>query len=394
MNEVRLGVIGIGNMGSEHCRTILAGKVPSLRITAVADRREDRRAWAKETFPDNTAIFGEGDELIASGLCDAVLIATPHYQHPTLAIKAFENGLDVLSEKPIGVYTKEVRREIAAAEKSGRVFALMFNQRTNCVYRKMREIIKSGELGAIKRVNWTITDWYRTQRYYDSGSWRATWAGEGGGVLINQCPHQLDLLWWLFGMPTRIRAFCHIGKWHKIEVEDDVTAYMEFPSGATGVFITSTADLPGVNRLEATFDRGTIICDGSKLELWRIPVSEREFCFTSEDAFGVIEKTHEEVKTDGENPQHLGVLRAFTEHLINGAPLIAEGAEGINSLMISNAMYLSSWEGREVTLPIDEDEFLKLLDEKRSNSKLKETKDITYRTDHSFGGQILPEEKA
>ncbi|MDD2647905.1 MAG: Gfo/Idh/MocA family oxidoreductase, partial [Eubacteriales bacterium] len=197
-----------------------------------------------------------------------------------------------------------------------------------------------------------------------------------------------------FGMPTKIRAFCHIGKWHKIEVEDDVTAYMEFPSGATGVFITSTADLPGVNRLEVTFDRGRIICDGSSLELWRIPVSEREFCFTSEDAFGVVEKTHEKIETDGENPQHLGVLRAFALHILTGAPLIAEGAEGINSLMISNAMYLSSWEGKDVSLPIDEDEFLKLLDEKRAHSAIKTGKDVTYKTDHSFGGQILPEDKA
>ncbi|MDD2648780.1 MAG: Gfo/Idh/MocA family oxidoreductase, partial [Eubacteriales bacterium] len=203
MNVVRLGVIGIGNMGSEHCRTILAGKVAGLRITAVADRREDRRRWAEEAFAKSAAVFSEGEELIDSGLCDAVLIATPHYQHPTLAIKAFSKGLDVLSEKPIGVYTKEVRREIEAAQKSGRTFALMFNQRTNCVYRKLREIIESGELGIVKRVNWTITDWYRTQRYYDSGTWRATWAGEGGGALINQCPHQLDLLWWLFGMPTK-----------------------------------------------------------------------------------------------------------------------------------------------------------------------------------------------
>ncbi len=389
MDEVRLGIIGIGNMGSEHCRSLLAGKAPRLRLCAVADRRQDRRDWAKATLPQGVRIFDEGEKLIDADVVDAVLIATPHYQHPTLATRAFSRGLHVLSEKPIGVYTLAVREEIAAAKKSGRTFALMFNQRTNCVYRRLRELIMSGELGKLKRVNWTITDWYRTQRYYDSGSWRATWAGEGGGALLNQCPHQLDLLQWLFGLPTKVRAFCHVGKWHHIEVEDDVTAYMEFPGGATGVFITSTGDLPGVNRLEVTLERGRVVCDGSSLTLYRIPVNEREYCFTAEEAFSGIKPTCEQVPTDGENPQHVGVLRAFADHILDGAPLVAEGEEGIHSLMLSNAMYLSSWTDAAVTLPIDEERFYALLQKRQQGSAVKTGGDVTYNTDHSFGGAIV-----
>ena len=388
-----MGIIGIGNMGSEHCRSIMAGKVPHLRLTAVADRREDRRAWAKETLQGDVRIFDEGDALIDAECCDAVLIATPHYQHPVLATRAFEKGLHVLSEKPIGVYTLAVRQEIEAAKKSGKTFALMFNQRTNCVYRRLKQLVDTGELGKVKRVNWTITDWYRTQKYYDSGAWRATWAGEGGGALLNQCPHQLDLLQWLFGLPEKVRATCHVGKWHHIEVEDDVTAYLEFPGGATGVFITSTGDLPGVNRLEVTLEKGRVVCDGETLVCWRIPVNEREYCFSSAGAFSDITPTRELIPTDGQNPQHVGVMNAFADHILFGAPLVAEGEEGVNSLMLSNAMYLSDWLGKDVTLPIDEKLFLKLLDERRAASHLKAGGDVTYNTDHSFGGRIVPDEQ-
>ena len=253
MENVRIGIIGIGNMGSSHVKWIMAGEIEHLVLTAVADIREERRAWVRETYPD-VAVFDDAEALMTSGLVDAVLIATPHYLHPPLAIAALNHGLHVMSEKPAGVYTKAVREENELARKSDKTFAIMFNQRTHCMYRKVKEIIASGELGALRRVNWLITDWFRTQYYYDSGSWRATWDGEGGGVLLNQCPHNLDLLQWMVGMPVRVRAFTHNGKWHNIEVEDDVTAYMEFENGATGVFITSTGDMPGDNRLEIVME--------------------------------------------------------------------------------------------------------------------------------------------
>ena len=232
MEQVRLGIIGLGNMGTCHVETIQKGDVPEVCITAVADRREVRRAWARENVP-GAAVFEEGSDLIHSGLCDAVMVVVPHYQHPGLSIEALQAGLHVLCEKPAGVYTKQVREMNEVASASDKTFAIMFNQRTNPAYQKIHDMVNSGELGALKRVNWIVTDWYRTQIYYDSGSWRATWKGEGGGVLLNQCPHQLDLLQWICGLPVKVQAFCHEGKWHDIEVEDDVTAYMEFANGAT-----------------------------------------------------------------------------------------------------------------------------------------------------------------
>ena len=384
MTKVRLGIIGVGNMGSGHAANILAGKCPEIELTAVADRREARRQWAKDTLPEGTAIFEEGSDLIQSGLCDAVHICTPHYQHPTLAMEAFAAGLHVMCEKPAGVYTKAVREMNEAAEKSGKVFAMMFNQRTNCVYRKMHEMVHSGQLGELKRVNWIITDWYRTQIYYDSGDWRATWEGEGGGVLLNQCPHQLDLLQWICGLPKTVQAFCQEGKWHDIEVEDDVTAYLQFANGATGVFVTTTGDAPGTNRFEVTGTLGKLVCENDKLTFWKLAQDEREFCRTATEGFAQPQCQQVEVETDGENPQHVGVLNAFAGKILHGTPLVAEGTEGLGGLTLSNAMHLSSWLGRAVDILFDEELFLSELNKRRATSRKKESKDITFSTEGTY----------
>ena len=384
MDEVRLGIIGIGGMGSGHAVNIVKGEVPHMRLTAVADISEARLAWAKKTLPESVKRFSDGREMIDSGECDAVLIATPHYFHPEFVIYALTHGLHAISEKPAGVYTKQVREMNAVAEKSDKVFAIMFNQRTNCVYRKLHEMIESGELGALKRVNWIITDWYRTQSYYDAAGWKATWDGEGGGVLLNQCPHQLDLLQWLCGLPVKVRAFCHEAKWHDIEVEDDVTAYIEFANGATGVFVTTTGDAPGTNRLELTFEMGKIVCEHNKLIFDRLSENERTFCKTAENGFAQPECEHREVETDGKNEQHMGVLRAFTDRILNGGKLIAEGKEGINGLLLSNAMFLSSWLGKEVSIPFDEDLFLEELNKRRKLSKKKEGNGKVFDTEGTY----------
>jgi len=248
----------------------------------------------------------------------------------------------------------------------------MYHQRTNRLYRKLREVVQSGELGEIRRVNWIITNWYRTQSYYNSGGWRATWSGEGGGVLLNQCPHNLDLWQWICGMPSKIQAFCHEGKWHDIEVEDDVTIYAEYPNGATGVFITSTGDAPGTNRLEITMDKGHIVCENNELKLYKLEVSTTEHCATSPSGFGKPKGAWSTLETDGWNPQHPGVLNAFAANILRGEPLVGRGEEGINGLMISNAAHLSSWLGKPVDLPVDEELFYAKLQEKIATSKAKE----------------------
>jgi predicted dehydrogenase len=388
MDTVKMGVIGVGNMGTSHCKSILEGLIPGLELVAVADRSTARRAWIAENFPETIRVFEEGTKLIESGCCDAVLIAVPHYDHPPLAMLAFERGQHVLCEKPAGVYALQVRDMNATAARHPELtFAMMFNQRTNCVYRKMKELLSSGEMGAITRVNWLITDWFRTQYYYDSGAWRATWGGEGGGVLLNQCPHNLDLLQWLAGMPSRVTAFCKEGKWHDIEVEDDVTAYLEYPNGATGVFITTTGSTPGTNRLEIDCDMGKLVCENNVLTLHKNEIGEAAFRAASRESFAKPPVTVTTVETDGENPQHIGVLKAFAAHILRGEPLVAGGEEGIHGLLLSNAMHLSSWLGRPVDLPIDDALFLSELNKRRATSRLKTGESVVSDTEGSYGSK-------
>ncbi|MCQ2476585.1 MAG: Gfo/Idh/MocA family oxidoreductase [Clostridia bacterium] len=351
-------------MGSSHIRNQVEGKHTEVEIVACADLIPERNEKMKEYIP-SIKTFDSAEALIDSGEVDAVLIATPHYFHSPIAQYAFSKGLHVMTEKPAGVYTKQVREMNEAAAKSGLVFGIMYNQRTNCVYRKTRELVQSGEFGEIKRVSWIITDWYRTQAYYNSGGWRATWAGEGGGVLLNQCPHNLDLWQWICGMPSKIKAVCHEGKWHDIEVEDDVTIYAEYPNGATGTFITTTGDCPGTNRLEITMDGGKIIVEDSEtIRLYRLERRVSDHLKNAEEGFGKIKGEWEDVETDGINRQHPEVVSKFAASILRGEPLVARGEEGINGLSISNAAHLSSWTGKDVTIPVDEDVYYAELQKK------------------------------
>lgn len=371
MRKIKLGVIGLGNMGSSHIRNISSGLCPEIEVKAICDIKPDRVTEMKKAVPD-AAEFNNAVEMMDSGLIDSVIICVPHFQHPGLAIDAMKRGLNVMCEKPAGVYTKQVREMNEQAKNSNVVFGMMFNQRTNCLYRKMKELVDNGTIGKIRRVNWIITDWFRTQLYYDSGDWRATWSGEGGGVLLNQCPHQIDLLQWICGMPCRVDAKLHYGKWHDIEVEDDVTAYLEFPGGATGVFVTTTADSPGTNRFEITGDLGKMVCEDGKLMLTTNDISCDEFIKSADTAFGKIACKTVEVETDGENPQHAGVLNAFANAILRGGKLVADGVEGIRGLTLSNAMHLSSWLGRPVDIPFDEELYYKELMKRVSASRRKE----------------------
>lgn len=388
MGKVKLGIIGIGNMGTNHAKSIKDGKCPEIQLCAVADLNPDRLTWAKNEYKGEVVCFADAIEMLDSGLIDACLIAVPHYDHTRFAIECIKRGIHVMVEKPAGVYTKQVREMNAEAKKHPEVvFGMMFNQRTNCVYRKLRELVQSGKYGNIRRTNWIITDWYRPQCYYDSGNWRATWSGEGGGVLLNQCPHQLDLWQWICGMPVKVQSHLHYGKWHDIEVEDDVTTYVEYENGATGVFITTTGDAHGSNRFEIQMDRAKFIVEHNKLIMEEYEMTEQEFSKTNTAAFATVKSEYSEVETDGKNEQHVGVLNAWADAILNGGELVALGSEGINGLMLSNAMHLSAFLGKEVSLPIDEELYYNELMKRVATSRRKEgVKAVFADTSNSFAG--------
>ena len=371
MADVRLGIVGIGGMGSNHAGYLSRGEVEGAELKAVADVSADRLKWAAESLPGVKG-FDTGDALIESGEVDAIIIATPHYFHPPFAIKAFDKGLHVMSEKPAGVYTRQVREMNEAAEKSGRIFGVMFNQRARRQHQKLKELMSSGEVGEMKRTIYLVTTWFRAQSYYDSGGWRATWAGEGGGVLANQCPHNLDLWQWICGMPSRVRAFCHWGKWHDIEVEDDVTAYVEYPNGATGVFVTSTGESPGTNRMEISADRGKVILEGNNITFWRTVEPVSQFLKEYPGGFGRPEDWRCEIPVPAGGGEHKEVTQNWVDAIGKGTPLIAPGTDGINGVQLSNAMMLSTWTDDWVDIPVDEGLFYEELQKRVKTSKVKD----------------------
>jgi predicted dehydrogenase len=361
MKPVRLGIIGLGNMGRGHTRNIEAGKVPGVELVAVCDIDPDALAPLAPKYQR----FADSRALIRSGLVEAVLIATPHYSHTTIGIDALQQGLHVLVEKPISVHKADAEKLIQGYHHRPRrrqVFAAMFNQRTDPRYRKIRQLIRDGELGTITRMNWIITNWFRTEAYYASGGWRATWAGEGGGVLLNQCPHNLDLLIWLCGMPTTVTAQIQLGRWHQIEVEDDVTAHLTFPGGATGVFVTGTGEAPGTNRLEIVGTRGKLVEEGGSLTFFRNEVPMDVVNRTSPNGFGRPEYWRCAIELPaGNGGQHVEILQNFAQTIRGQGELIAPAVEGRHSVELANAMILSGLTGRPVEIPLSAAGYARML---------------------------------
>lgn len=365
MKEVRVGIIGMGGMGRNHAASFLDGKIPRARLAAVCDLHASLAEYKEQEK------FSDAKALIKSGTVDAVVIATPHYDHTTVGIEALKAGLHVMVEKPISVHKADCERLIAAHTSKKQVFAAMFNQRTDPYYLKLRSLIQGGELGKIRRINWIITNWFRTEAYYASGGWRATWAGEGGGVLLNQCPHNIDLWQWLFGMPSKVRAFCGVGRYHNIEVEDDVTAYFEYPDGATGVFITSTGEAPGTNRLEVTAERGKVVIESDKFTYTRNETPMSEFSRATTERFATPSVWNVDVPLNGHGGQWPAILENFVAAILDKKPLIAPAREGIHSVELANAMIFSSFEDKTIELPLNAKAYEKFLKKKISSSTFK-----------------------
>ncbi len=378
MEKVRFGIIGLGNMGSHHSNYLAAGGVDGATLGAICDIDPQRLTQLGSKY--DVPRFANHRELLSSGSVDAIIIAVPHYDHPPIAIDAFAKGVHVISEKPVAVSVNAARKLNAEAAKYPDVkFGVMFNQRTNGLYQKLREVIADGELGEITRVTWLVTDWFRTWTYYASGGWRATWAGEGGGVLINQCPHNLDLIQWIPGMmPDRVTAVASIGKTHPIEVEDEVSAIFEYPSGAIGHFVTTTGEAPGTNRFEIAGDRGLIVAENGKIRFRRARHSVRTVRETSPLSFTNVETWDFDIPYKPSPPdEHKTMTQNFVDAVRKGTPMLGPGIEGVRGLEIGNAMLLAGITRQPVQLPVDGDAydaFIKDLTVKYGGRKTLETK--------------------
>jgi len=299
------------------------------------------------------AKFADYHRLFASGQIDAVIIATPHYSHPQVAIAALHCGLHVLVDKPLAVHVADGRRMLAAHRDQALRFGVMLQERSRPLYRSIKAMIEGGVLGDVRRVHWIVTDWFRSQAYYQSSPWRATWKGEGGGLLINQCPHNLDLLQWFVGLPVRVTAHLGLGKYHPIEVEDEVNALLEYPNGATGVFSASTGEAPGTNRLEIAGEKGKLVLEQNKLTLFENALETSVFSRTTRELFAPPPCQARDIPVTGEGEGHAGVLRNFRDAILDGVPLLVPAEEGLGSLELGNAMLLSGLLHRPVDVPLD-----------------------------------------
>lgn len=375
MTNVRMGIIGIGAQGAFYAKFINEGKVKNMVVGAISDADPARKQWAAENYPD-VPFFDNYIDMLDSGTVDAVVTCVPHYLHPEIGIAALQRDIHALLEKPAGVYTKQVRELNEYAKTKPEVaFGIVFNQRTNPLYQKLKQLIDDGEIGDIRRTNWMITTWWRPQGYYDQSAWRATWKGEGGGVLVNQAPHQLDLLQWITGMPAKVYSNVKYGYQRNISVEDEVTVMMEYANGATGVFVTCTHDIVGTDRFEILGDKGKIVVDDSKkITIKRLTKPEREMSDTMSMADvmnifmgGKSDDIYSEEVIEFESvwgAQHIAVFENFAAHIVEGAPLLAPGSDGIHGVALANAIHLSSWLNKEIELPIDEELYLSELNKK------------------------------
>lgn len=379
MEKVRIGIVGMGNMGKYHADYLIKGKVAHAELSAVCSTSPEKLS----AYKDAVAIFGNGEEMIRSGSIDAVLVATPHYQHTSLGIYAIENGIHLMVEKPISAHKADAERLIeVSTQHPDIVFGGMFQLRTEPRYMKLKKLIADGDLGDIVRINWIITDWFRTEAYYASGGWRATWKGEGGGVLLNQCLHQLDALQWLVGMPSKVRSFAQCGRFHNIEVEDNVTAYLEYPNGATGVFVSSTGEAPGSNRFEIAGTRGRVVLENDQIKFTRNESCMLEHSKNSPIGFSKPEVWEVDIPFGNAELSHAILMRNFVEAIRNKTPLIAPGAEGIHSVELANVLLYSSLVDQTINLPMDgaafEAKLQQLIDESTHEKKVVEISDEDF----------------
>lgn len=359
MDDIRCAIIGIGAMGRRYASMLNDGGIDGLRLTAVCCRSEASKNWAREHLSREVLLCGSEDELYERrDDFDAVLVVTPHKLHPAMTMRALTAGKHVLCDKPAGVTAADAAAMAACARREGRVYALMCHQRAYEKHRKLKELLQGGEIGQITRVNLVNSRFFRTAFYHRSGGWRSSWGGEGGGALINQGYHLLDLWQWLFGLPDALYADIPFGKYNDFAVDDEATLVMDYPGKMTGTFILSTGEGSRTERLEIVGTRGCILLEGDALTLKRFSADTREYAATARvtDRRGLNE-TEERFSFGGEERAYETMLQNFAAAIRGETELIAPGGDGVDTLMLINAAYLSAWEGKRLRLPIDMEQY-------------------------------------
>ena len=369
MDIVRFGIIGMGGMGNGHARNM--PQIPEAELTAVCDIAPEALDAATAAY--NVPGFTNHIELLESGLVDAVLIATPHYFHPPIAVDAMERGIHVISEKPMAVTVAAADSMIETARKTGVVFAVMFQQRTLPVFQAAKQLIDEGRLGPLYRTLLVDTH-FRSQAYYNSASWRATWKGEGGGVLLNQSPHGLDLFTWLGGIPARVTAQVRTRQ-HDIEVEDEATALLDYENGATGYVLASVNEYPTGQHIELCGELGKLVIENGTLRFWQVRPGVRAYSDTAEAMWGHPDAEEVPLELPERETGHAAIVRNVARAILYQEPLISPGEEAIRSLELANAILLSGHQGQPISIPVDRTVYDAFIAEKQATSREKHVRD-------------------
>ena len=366
---IKFGLIGFGNIGKLHANNLVGNKIEGAHLFAVSDS-----FGIDESLTGDAKYYKNYRELLEDGEVDAVIIATPSNLHANLAKEVLQAGKNVLVEKPVSLEVQEARDLLAVSQETKKKVGVVLNQRTDPYYARIKELVVKGDIGELRRISWTMTNWFRPEIYFQSSSWRGTWKGEGGGALMNQCIHNIDIFSWIFGLPRSVKAESSFGKYHNIEVEDEVTAFFEFDSGMKATFLGSTGEYPGVNRLEVVGDKGTIIAEDRVLKITLLEESVDAFSKSTEDMFGTPEsKTHLESFVDDKGSQHAGILQNFVESLTKDVDLIGSLTDASKSVELANAILMSSWKNSEVLMPLDGYAYNEELSERKKNSVARQT---------------------
>lgn len=366
---VRLGIVGMGGMGNGHARNMPG--IPEAELTAVCDISSEALAIATETY--GVRGFEKHTDLLDSGLVDAVLIATPHYDHPPIAIDAMERSIHVISEKPMAVTVSGAEAMVATAERTGVIFAVMFQQRTLPVHQQAKQLVDEGRLGELYRTL-LVDSHFRSQAYYDSAGWRATWKGEGGGVLLNQAPHGMDIFTWLAGMPARVIAQVNTRQ-HDIEVEDEATALLTYENGAIGYFLETVNEYPTGTRIELCGELGKLTIENGRLRFWEVKPGVRATSDSTDAMWGRPEAEEVELDLEERETGHAAIIRNVARAILYDEPLISPGPDAIYSLELANAILLSGHSNAPVTLPVNRAAYDAFIEEKKAASRKKDVED-------------------
>jgi predicted dehydrogenase len=379
LNKVRFGIVGVGGMGSGHASTMK--NIEEVQLTAVSD--VDRKVCDRVASEYGVKGFTDYEDLVDSGLVDAIIVATPHYFHPPVSIYAMKRKIHVLSEKPIAVTVKEADEMVAAAKANKVKFAVMYQTRSTPEYQAARKLVNEGRLGAIYRTM-CVDSGFRSQAYYDSAAWRGTWKGEGGGVLINQAPHKIDVFMSLGGLPSKVLAWTNTRR-HKIEVEDEASALLSYKNGAIGYYHTSTTEYPNTEYLELCGEKGKLVMYGDKVRFWELEKPLQEFSDTTPQMWDQPNAQEVEVKLEKRESGHGAIIRNLARSILYDEPLLSPGEEGLMSVEFINATIMSGKLGKPVKIPVDRKTYTAFIGKLKRTSKPKRVKEVKRITDPRIG---------